>query len=105
MDITNGVREDLKIFIEANLKDWKDYISDDPKDFEEGEIPYNTLTVGLNDKGSEWSYQTGDNSFTGGAYGSPHWAVVYFFKGTSALELFENLLIDISMIEVHEEGD
>lgn len=36
-----------------------------------------TLTVGWTPSTGEWGYQTGDNSFTGGAYGHPVWAVVY----------------------------
>ena len=27
------------------------------------------------DEGDCWNYQTGDNSFTGGCYSLPHWAV------------------------------
>ena len=34
-----------------------------------------TLTVGFNR--TDYGYQAGDNSFTGGAYGYPHWAVTY----------------------------
>lgn len=32
------------------------------------------LTVATTD-GTSWSYQTGDNSFTGGAYSFQHWSV------------------------------
>lgn len=45
--------------------------SEDPEDNEPGIC----LTVGADVNGS-WSWQTGDNSFTGGAYHYPHWAVV-----------------------------
>jgi len=34
------------------------------------------LTVAVSADGAEWNYQTGDNSFSGAAYGLPHWAVV-----------------------------
>ena len=44
----------------------------DPDD----DVPSMDLTVATNDKVTGWSFQTGDNSFTGGAYGLPHWAVV-----------------------------
>lgn len=50
--------------------------SDDPHD----DTPAMSLTVGFTpataDSDASWSYQTGDNSFTGGAYGHPHWALV-----------------------------
>jgi hypothetical protein len=39
-----------------------------------------SLTIGCNDEGTAWNYQTGDNSYTGGAYGSPNWAVVSLFR-------------------------
>lgn len=42
---------------------------------EDDTAPSMQLTVGWQESG-EWSYQTGDNSFTGGAYSYPHWAVV-----------------------------
>lgn len=39
------------------------------------------LTVGFTPategRDASWSYQTGDNSYSGGAYGHPHWAVVW----------------------------
>lgn len=41
-----------------------------------------TIGVTLSDEGFEWNYQTGDNSFTGGAYGHPHWVNIYL-KGRS----------------------
>ena len=46
-------------------------------------VPGMQVTIGatLADDGTlSWSYQTGDNSFTGGAYGHPHWAVVYLYR-------------------------
>lgn len=50
--------------------------TDDPEDTEPGMC----LTIGTDDEAASWSYQTGDNSYTGGAYGSPHWAVVYLSR-------------------------
>jgi hypothetical protein len=50
--------------------------SDDPDD----ETPAILLTVGFTpeteDRDYSWHYQTGDNSYSGGAYGHMHWAVV-----------------------------
>jgi hypothetical protein len=42
-----------------------------------------SLTVGWRTDG-EWSYQTGDNSFTGGAYGYPHWAVTSVYRRSNS---------------------
>ena len=55
-----------------------------PEDDDRGdETPTLELTVGVsidNEDGqapsASWNYQTGDNSFMGGAYRHPHWAVV-----------------------------
>lgn len=42
----------------------------------ENDPPYIELTVGVSDDGQSCGWQTGDNSFTGGAYGFPHWALI-----------------------------
>ena len=34
------------------------------------------VTFACNETGTEWNYQTGDNSYTGSCYPLPHWAVV-----------------------------
>ena len=52
------------------------------------DIDYLQLTVGSHDETThpqyrdvdteiDWGFQTGDNSYTGGAYGFPNWAVAY----------------------------
>lgn len=50
--------------------------SEDPDD----DTPAMCLTIGFTpetrEKDCSWGWQTGDNSFTGGAYCHPHWAVV-----------------------------
>ena len=67
-----------------NLPDWlnlaaliQSLLSDIDEDFEvEGcEGPAMDVTVGWDPKDGTWSYQTGDNSFTGSAYLYPVWAV------------------------------
>ena len=39
----------------------------------------------------EWGYQTGDNSYTGGAYGYNHWGVGYIYEDVD----IELLAIDL----------
>lgn len=56
--------------------------TDDPED----NTPGIQVTVSTKDF-SDWSYQTGDNSFTGGCYGHPHWAVVYLYRRSNCTEL------------------
>lgn len=38
-------------------------------------------------KAASWSYQTGDNSYTGGAYSHPHWAVISLYRKSNSTEL------------------
>ena len=57
--------------------------TDDPDDTEPGMM----VTVATDDNVIEWNYQTGDNSFTGGAYGLPHWAVLYLSRDSDPAEL------------------
>jgi hypothetical protein len=54
---------------------------------QEDDIPTMDVTIGWCDKSGDWSYQTGDNSFTGGAYGYPHWAVVCLQRRSNSREL------------------
>lgn len=63
--------------LSALVRAIKPQIADDYRasDDSEDNTPAIELTVGANKEGS-WNYQTGDNSFTGGAYSFPVWAVV-----------------------------
>jgi hypothetical protein len=47
------------------------------------------ITVGVTptEGGFDWNYQTGDNSFTGGAYGHPHWVILYLMRRSNCREL------------------
>ena len=60
--------------------------SDDPED----NTPGVSLTVGWEPSGA-WSYQTGDNGYTGGAYGYPHWAVVSVYRRSSSVEIARDI--------------
>lgn len=39
----------------------------------------------------DWSYQTGDNSYTGGAYGYPHWAIVSIYRRSDSRALARDI--------------
>ena len=62
--------------------------SDDPDD----ETPGIQLTIGCDDALEQWSYQTGDNSYTGGAYHYRHWAVVEVYRDSDAAELAADIV-------------
>lgn len=65
--------------------------TDDPDD----DTPGMQLTIGFTpeteDRDCSWSYQTGDNSYTGGAYGHRHWAVIYLSRDSNPLEVAEDI--------------
>ena len=72
--------------------------SDEPDD----ETPAMLLTVGFTpeneDKDASWGYQTGDNSYTGGAYSHPHWAVVTLYRDSIPAEIVKEIAEQISEV-------
>lgn len=56
------------------------------------------LTVACNDDGTQWDYQTGDNSFTGGAYSLPHWAVVYLSHRSDRDAVTEDVITELESL-------
>ncbi len=74
----------------------KQDISDEYRAFEDDDIPGIQLTVGCDPSTSGWSYQTGDNSFTGGAYGYPYWGVVGVYRSSNCRELARDLIEQIA---------
>ncbi len=81
LQITGTSKDALITALIPEIQD--DYrASDDPDDDQPGMM----VTVATNDDVSEWSYQTGDNSYTGGAYGLPHWAIVYLYRDADPVE-------------------
>ncbi len=68
----------------------KKNIQSDDRACEDDTLPGILVTVGAdeNDDGSfSWNYQTGDNSYTGGAYGFPHWAVISLYRRSNCRAL------------------
>lgn len=49
--------------------------------------PSMDVTIGWTPEDGDWSYQTGDNSYTGGAYGYPYWAVIELDRRSNSTEL------------------
>lgn len=68
--------------------------TDDPEDDKPGMCV--TFGVTVTEEGEmSWGYQTGDNSYTGGAYGHPDWAVVYLHRRSKSRELAEAAVEEI----------
>ena len=66
-----------------------------------GGLPYGVqprlvcVTVGYSPQSESWGYQTGDNSFTGGAYGHPFWGVVWIGADADPAEVADEIAEDI----------
>ncbi len=63
-----------------------DYIAEDD------DKPGIDLTIGYDPESGDWSYQTGDNSYTGGAYGYPDWAVTRVYRDTNSRDCARDLI-------------
>lgn len=86
------VREwrNLLIALKPTIAD--DYrASDAPDDSTPGMCVTIGFTPATEDTDASWSYQTGDNSYTGGAYGHPHWAVVSLYRRSNCRELAKDI--------------
>ena len=46
--------------------------------------PSMDLTIGWTPETRDWDYQTGDNSYSGGAYGHPYWAVTVIHRRSNS---------------------
>lgn len=81
--------------IRALLIALKPNIGDEYRATEDDDVPGMCVTIGASDNGS-WSYQTGDNSYTGGAYGHPYWAVIYLYRRSNSTELARDAVDQIA---------
>ena len=71
--------------IKAEIRD--EYV-DEP-----GDTPHIDLTIGADHK--DWSYQTGDNSYTGGAYGYRYWGIGTVTRRCNSITLAKEILDDL----------
>lgn len=83
---------DLEPEFEILVQDLIPTIADDYRADEEFDEPSMQLTVAIDDWATTWSFQTGDNSYTGGAYGLPHWAVAYLTLDTDPHEVAKEIV-------------
>ena len=74
------------------LRAVKSEISDEYRAFQDDDRPGIQITIGTNSDLSEWTYQTGDNSFTGSAYFYPIWAVDGVYRDTNCRDLARSLI-------------
>ena len=80
------------------LAELKRQIGDDYRAFEECDTPSMQVTIGWT-RGEGWAYQTGDNSYTGGAYGHRTWAIVYLDRSSNCLDLARSAIAELLELE------
>ena len=85
-EVSALVRHVAKQVPRANDPDANDYRMDDES------LPSIDLTIGFNPDDGSWSYQTGDNSFTGGVYGYPIWAVTSVYRRQDSRAVARDLI-------------
>ena len=88
-----GELKSLLIALKNDIGD--DYIEDGDT------VPSIQVTIGANIQG-EWSYQTGDNSYSGGAYHYPHWAIIQLYRRSNCLELARDIRNQLSELMQYE---
>lgn len=92
----------VKVFeaeVKSLLKNLKKGIQNDDRAHEDDTLPGMLVTIGAQvetDGSFSWNYQTGDNSYTGGAYGYPNWAVIYLYRRSNCQELAQDAVMQIS---------
>ena len=67
-------------------------IQDDYLAFEDDERPSIQLTVAADTLNGDWTYQTGDNSYSGGAYHYRFWGVTGVYQDSNCLEVAKDLV-------------
>lgn len=77
------------------VKAIKKTISDDYRAYEDDDTPGILLTIGYCPEKAEWYYQTGDNSFSGGAYLCPYWGVAGVYRRSNSREIAVDIIEQI----------
>ncbi len=95
--MTSPSRSHLLTFrrdVEALLKALKPTIEDDFRSHEDANLPSLAVTIGaeLTPDGISWNYQTGDNSYAGGAYGFPYWGIADLHRRDSCKRLANDIV-------------
>ena len=74
-------------------QDWKQLRAD----FSDDETPHIQVTIGctFNEGTISWNYQTGDNSYTGGAYDHPEWFIVYLTSRANCSNEAKDIISEI----------
>lgn len=82
--------------VAALIKHLKKHIRDEyrAEGEEDSNVPSMQVTIGIDPSDGSWSYQTGDNSYTGGAYGYRYWGVTSITRRSNSREVARYLIND-----------
>ena len=82
--------------VSALIKFLKKHIRDEyrAEGDEESNVPSMQVTIGIDPDTGAWSYQTGDNSYSGGAYGYHYWGVTSITRRSNSREVARYLIDD-----------
>lgn len=95
--ITRDNLTDLINHLKTTISDeYRSTIQDSDDD-----TPTMDVTVGMNDSG-EYSWQTGDNSFTGSAYHFPHWAVIYLSSNDDTDDIVNDIVNQLAELSDYQ---
>jgi hypothetical protein len=81
--------------LSALIRAIKGEISPEYRAFEDDDQPGIQLTIACSEDGSEWTYQTGDNSYAGSCYFYAHWAVAGVYRTTNSRDLARAMIADL----------
>jgi len=76
--------------------------SGDEENLLDGEktLPGMDVTIACNKLSSkDWSWQTGDNSYTGGAYHYQNWAVINLYRRSNCSKLAQDVIDQLEELE------
>lgn len=98
-----NAREEFLSDLAELARDLIPEIADDYRvsDDKECDAPGMQVTIGADESG--WSYQTGDNSYTGGAYGYRCWGVGYLYRDTDPEDFARAILEDLESVADSDE--
>jgi len=87
--------------LSALVRAIKPSICDDYRETKD-DLPSLCLTIGADGSGVDsWDYQTGDNSYSGGAYFYPHWAVVTVYRRSNSLEIAREIRAQLAELMIY----
>lgn len=108
MNISEKEYRRLEREVTRLLKSLKQDIGDDYRASDDDTLPSMQVTIGASVESIDavhqstaparlvWHYQTGDNSYSGGAYGHPNWGVISLYRRSNCAELAHDCVEQIA---------